>query len=761
MAKICELKVQRDANGKIYSHIRRIWLVETPEERVRQEYLCVLVNEYGFELDQIGEEMVVTERGSGSARADFLIWRSVVHKMERSKPIIVVECKSDNIQIDAATYAQGANYAQYCQANFFVTHNNRQTKYWRVDHGKMMPNFDEVANIPHAEATDAEIESMKTKLRVFKEDEFADLLQRCHDVIRNRESHDPTKAFDETSKILFIKFWVERKLKDNRARKNIFSVAYLDEQLGSDPINNLFEDTKKHYKKDALFSSEDRINLRPETSKEIVRLLESYNLSDTSEDIKGIAFEKFLGRTFRGEIGQFFTPRPIVEFMIQMLAPKEGEIICDPASGSGGFLIRFFEIVRQAILRSADDEYRVYVTALAGRADLDDEEKARLRLVRYNEIQKQLDPASRNSRLWSLANSCIYGMDKNDRMARTSKMNMIMHGDGHGGVHHWNGFLNVNGIFEGRFDIILTNPPFGSKLDANDNILANDIELPEGLEEHYTTLHGVPYVDARHRLRSAINKPISSLYKLPRNGSESIRTEILFIERCLNLLKPGGRMGIVLPESVFNNPSFSYVRRFVESRAILRAIVSLPFKTFLASGATVKTSILFITKFSESERTTYEEMQRDAQAEADLIYIDEIGAARDVLSTPSAKQSDFISDVGKTTAATRALASLAARESNARLRETKAFAVAELSRLEEELAREAAKRLRSKARYMIYMYDAEKVGISATGGDDDNELLPNPRVPKGVIITALEGFQRFITDPTAQTTFLSSDGVSR
>ena len=102
------------------------------------------------------------------------------------------------------------------------------------------------------------------------------------------------------------------------------------------------------------------MSLKTATGLEIVRLLQKYNLSDTSEDIKGIAFERFLGKTFRGEIGQFFTPRPIVEFMVRMVDPQEGEVICDPASGSGGFLIRFFEIVRQQILADADRQYQAF-----------------------------------------------------------------------------------------------------------------------------------------------------------------------------------------------------------------------------------------------------------------------------------------------------------------------------------------------------------------------------------------------------------------
>lgn len=94
------LEIKRDAaSGKIWSHVRKKWLVETPEETVRQEYLLILVNEYGFQIDQISEEMELTGRGSASARADFVIWRTVQDKVDENTPFIVVECKSDNVTI--------------------------------------------------------------------------------------------------------------------------------------------------------------------------------------------------------------------------------------------------------------------------------------------------------------------------------------------------------------------------------------------------------------------------------------------------------------------------------------------------------------------------------------------------------------------------------------------------------------------------------------------------------------------------------------
>ncbi|VVB63940.1 N-6 DNA Methylase [uncultured archaeon] len=583
--------------SQIFSPVRQKWLPLTPEERVRQEYLKILIQEYDYRLDQIDEERDVTGRGGAQARADFVIWRTTQDKLDQKSPFIIVECKSDNVAIKAKDYAQGENYARHANAPFFVTHNSRETKYWRIKKDKMPGYIEEIENIPHADASEKEIEELLSKLRVFREKEFADLLHQCHNVIRNREKKDPAAAFDEIAKILFIKVWVERELRKRQKRKNLFSVEFLDEQLGDTPLDDLFQKTKQDYAADNIFDDGDRINLKPATGREIVRLLEKYNLSDTSEDIKGVAFERFLGRTFRGEIGQFFTPRSIVEFMVHMVDPKEGDLICDPASGSGGFLIRAFEIVREKILSDADREYNEYKAKIETGSTLTDAEKAKRLHDKYEEIQREIDQRREGSRLWKLSNRCIYGTDANDRMARTSKMNMIMHGDGHGGVHHHDGFLNVNGIFEGRFDIVLTNPPFGANVEPSDRVLESDVTVSPAAERRYLQEYGELYRDSQARVRAAINKPIASIFKLPKSPESKIKTEILYIERCLDLLKPGGRMGIVLPEGVLNNPSLSYVREFVENRAFLRAVVSLPPEAFFSSGASVKASLLFLQKF--------------------------------------------------------------------------------------------------------------------------------------------------------------------
>jgi len=721
--------IVRREKGKIWSHIRSKWLVETPEETVRQNYLLVLVNEYGFSVSQIAEELDLTGRGSASARADFVIWRTALDKAEDNAPFIIVECKSDNVTIKPQDYGQGESYARICGAPFFVTHNSRETKYWRVKKDKVPGYTEEIENIPHGDASDNDIKELLSRLRAFKEKEFADLLHKCHNIIRNREKKDPAAAFDEIAKVLFIKVYVERSLLTRRNKTNLFTVDVLKTQIAENPLDNLFQQTKLAYATDKIFEDDERINLKPATGEAIVKELEKYNLSDTSEDVKGVAFERFLGRTFRGEIGQFFTPRTIVEFMVHMVDPKEGEIVCDPASGSGGFLIRVFEIVREKILADADREYNTFKADIEKDKSLTQEQRAKSLQDKFTEVQTLIDQKREGSRLWKLSNRCIYGTDANDRMARTSKMNMIMHGDGHGGVHHHDGFLNVNGIFEGRFDIILTNPPFGANVEPTDKVLDVDIAVNPAAEERYLKEYGDLYREAQNRVKAALNKPIASLFDLPKSDKAKIKTEVLFIERCLDLLAPGGRLGIVLPEGIFNNPSLAYVREFTEDRAFLRAVVSLPQETFVSSGASVKCSLLFLQKFTEEEQQKFDDTFATAKAEIEDLYADKIKAERQRLESEieSAKK---------------------AKDAEQRLalqKELKDY----LAEMETRKVTEARQLLKMRFDYPIFMYEAEKVGITATGEEDQNELYPNANQPANCDKTCIEWYRKFLADPSS------------
>lgn len=732
------LEVQRDGKGRIRSHIRNMWLVETPEETVRQQYVCILVNEYGYSLEQMAEEMRIDgDRGHSDARADIVVWRSDADKREKNLPLVVVECKAENIVVNQSTYRQGGAYANYTKAPFFVAHNNRQSKYFKVDQSKLYPNWSEIKDIPKTGDSQKEIDKILNELKVFKEDEFAGLLHQCHNIIRNREHLDPAAAFDEIAKILFVKTFTERELRAKKKR-NLFTKVFLRDQLGDDPINDLFAKTKRHYRTDKLFAEDDRIHLKPQTTEAIVEKLEAYNLSDTGEDVKGIAFERFLGRTFRGEIGQFFTPRPIVEFMIRMMDPKEGEVICDPASGSGGFLIRFFELVREQIARDVDAQYKAFEESLQGKT-LSEAKRAELLRSKWDELQEELDQSNDDeqreggSRLWRLANRCIYGTDANDRMARTSKMNMIMHGDGHGGIHHHNGFLNVNGIFPGRFDIILTNPPFGANVEPTDVVLTDQVSVVAEAMTRYRKAYGKAYTEAQAELYEAAekSKPIAELFKLPFvTGPKlgKVKTEILFIERCLDLLKPGGRLGVVLPEGIFNNPSLKYVRDFVEDRAWLRAVVSLPDDTFKSSKASVKTSILFLQKYTTDEVEDFNATRNKAMKETLARVTKERKPQLDALTNQLAA-----AKIAKDRAGQKALTA-----------QLKAY-TSESDRI---VATEARALLKKRWNYAVFFYEAEHVGITSTGDTDTwNELYPNPKQPPGLEYTCLEQYNAFLEDP--------------
>ena len=264
----------------------------------------------------------------------------------------------------------------------------------------------------------------------------------------------------------------------------LFTTDYLDKRaqvrLPTDPAvhDGLFEQTKAYYRADDLFTTADKLDISEETFRRIVKQLERFDLSKTGDDIKGLAFEKFLGTTFRGELGQFFTPRPVVEFMVDLLNPQESQLICDPASGSGGFLIRAFEHVRAQIVADVQrqkDEERARIEALG----LPEEEEETQIEAAFSRLNRELLPSDDDNkpidtRVGRLAWKCIYGTDAEPRAARTAKMNMIMHGDGHGGIHYHDGLLDINGIFNGRFDLVLTNPPFGSNVGSDQKVGGSD-----------------------------------------------------------------------------------------------------------------------------------------------------------------------------------------------------------------------------------------------------------------------------------------------
>ena len=696
-----ELKIN---GNKIFAPLKNKELVLTPEERVRQEYICRLVNHYGYDLSQMEQELQVnnSHRGQGKARADIVVWKSASAKSNEDAATIVVECKAEHITIREEDYFQGYNYAAWAGADFFVTTNLKETRVFKVNKGKLPKRLEEIVDIPKAdELTNAKkLKELLSQTKAFTRDEFSKLLFKCHNIIRNNDKLSPEAAFDEISKVLFIKIRYER---DNTGTQ-IFSEeefkklreAY-DKTKSKQSLpfyQQLFERTKEDYVKDDLFEPNDTIKIKEASFEAIVKEMEVYNLSRTADDIKGIAFEKFLGKTFRGELGQFFTPRTIVDFMVALLDPEEGEVICDPCCGSGGFLIKAFEYVREKIENDIQKvEEQIKAQLFDEKYDsLSDKKKESIdkRVDEYfTVLNQELDTMPNDSRLQQLSHDCIFGTDANPRMARTAKMNMIMHGDGHGGVHHHDGLLNVNGIFENRFDVILTNPPFGSRVEKSLKITEADKFTDEDKIKHYTERYGEEYTKALEQVNGNIGESVLSLYE---SGKLIGLTEVLFIERCLRLLKPGGRLGIVLPEGVLNNTNLQSVRELFEGMAKIVLITSIPQDVFMASGATVKPSLMFFKKFTAEEVAQYEQAKATAYKQVTAKYAEQI-----------AELNAFIRD-----------------KKNSRT-EVKAKK-AELKALEAQIDQEVKPVIKQLFDYQIPIAQVQKAGITTTGAECENEL---------------------------------------
>lgn len=705
----------RIEGNKIFAPLKNKWLVYKPEEEVRQRYICRLIDSYGFSPEQMDQEIQVnnSKRGQGGSRADIIVWKSKEDKLAdpQKSPIIIVECKAESVTIHEEDYYQGYNYASWAGADFFVTTNLKETRIFKVIKGEMPKRLEEIVDIPNAEKANdqKELDKLLNQTKAFTRDEFSRLLLKCHNIIRNNDKLSPEAAFDEISKILFIKIRYERNndegqiFSKERFKENRKNYEKLNKEMGiKDAIpfyQNLFERTKKDFADDHLFEDNEIINIRENSFEEIVKQLEIYNLSTTSDDVKGIAFEKFLGRTFRGELGQFFTPRPIVNFMVKVLDPQEGEYVCDPCCGSGGFLIRAFEYVRENIEKDIEQQKEAIKQTLYqdDYDSLPQEEKDNIDkkvAQAFSRLNEELDINNDKGRLRTLSFDCIYGTDANPRMARTAKMNMIMHGDGHGGVHHHDGLLNVNGIFRERFDVILTNPPFGSRVEKSQKITEADKFTDEDKIKKYVERYGDRYLDALNEVNNNVGESLLSLYH---TGKMSALTEVLFIERCLNLLKPGGRMGIVLPEGTLNNDNLQRVREYVEGRAKILFIVSIPQDVFMASGAMVKPSLMFFKRFTEEEALQYQSISLRANMEVSAEYQDEL---------------------------TEICSKLALRGKKALPKEEKKVLSARKKEIEQEIERKVKTLVKERFDYQIPVAEVEKAGISTTGAEIADELVP-------------------------------------
>lgn len=510
-----------------------------PEEKVRAEYYFDLLEKYHYPAKRVELE---TEMPARVPRffADIVIYEDDAKK----KPYIVVECKKDGIsdaEFEQAT-KQAIGNARVLHAPFAIcvagnTRRAMETAEWNDKE----PEKATITDIP---ISYGKIEEYRFKkgdpdwdLKTLDKSELKRALEKSHNTLWAGGKRNPTVAFDELCKIIFVKIRDEK-----RGRK---TGEYYDFQIKT------HEKAESVYKRlDAIYQEakqkdpevfKESLKIDPEELYTVVGHLQSVSLNKTDLDTKGVAFEQFMEDFFKGKSGQYFTPREIVSFAVKMMDIKNDDLVLDPACGSGGFLLHALDEVRN----QADEYY-----------EGDDAEKYRF---------------------WhDFAQNNLFGIEINDSIARVAKMNMIIHDDGHTNVIGFDALEDVGkmteknrGFEKNRFDVIVTNPPFGANVKRS---------------EH-------PYLEK---------------FALGQNGKKSRdnqKTEILFIERCIDFLKPGtGQMAIVLPDGILTNSSLQYVRDFIMERAQILAVVSLPQFAFAHFGAGVKSSIVFVRRKGEKEK---------------------------------------------------------------------------------------------------------------------------------------------------------------
>jgi type I restriction enzyme M protein len=505
---------------------------KNPEEKVRASYFCELVLDYDYPKKQIDFEVLVPRR-TPEDRADIVVYEDEELKI----PYLVVETKKDGIT--DAEFKQAIEQA-------FGNANSLRAKLASVVAGTTKTSFD-VAGFKPSERAKNVISDIPKKygktpkyrfikgepgkeLQIVSRDELIKALEKAHDTVWQGGKLAPTTAFDEVSKLLFCKLKDEK----NTPKGEPYSFQIGTHELPEEVYKRVSAIYQKAKKEDAEVFKED-IKLEQKVVYSVIEHLQGLAINKIDLDTKGVAFEIFMTDFFKGKMGQFFTPRQIIQFCIKMMNPEKGDLVLDPACGSGGFLLNALDYVRAY----ADKNY--------------DEQEAR-------------------DHWHSFAKDNLYGIEINDQIARVCKMNMIIHDDGHTNVISTDALENFDEIkilhpkFEkDHFDLILTNPPFGAMIKRTEK----------------------DYLDK---------------YKLGEK-KQNQKTEILFIERCIDFVKPKtGRIAIVLPDGILTNSSLQPVRNFIMERCQILGIVSLPQFAFTHFGAGVKSSLMFLRRLDENEK---------------------------------------------------------------------------------------------------------------------------------------------------------------
>jgi len=518
--------------------------LEKPEEiEARQVFEHRLVAEYGYPKNEITIEYQIQKGSQRIGPADIVVFRD--SNQNADNLYIIVETKRLNRKDGIE---QLKSYLAPSTATFGVWFNGKETEY--ILKQDKPPFFKSIRDIPKKNQRLEDIGKYRRE-NLVPATNLRSVFKTIHyHLYTNSNLPRAERLAAEMIRLLFCKIYDEINNEVCKFRAGVDE----PETNVKNRLENLFKETIVDQKD--VFEKTEKLLLDAKSIAYVVGELQRYSLLKTDKDAVGDAFEIFIGPALRGEKGQFFTPRNIVRMCVSMLNPKPKEYVLDPACGSGGFLI----VALENVWKNFGIEQK--------RSIMTEEQIGRMKS--------------------ELASKYFYGIDKEFDLAKVTKAYMAIVGDGRGGIYCEDSLENIDtwniaclqniGLKMGQFDIVMTNPPFGSKIPITDKTLLRQYELGHKWKKDKETGKWT-------KTEQLLNKQVP---------------QVLFIERCLQFLRVGGCMAIVLPDSILGNPSSAHIRAFIRSKARLLAVVDCPVITFMPSAGT-KTSVLFLQKKGEKE----------------------------------------------------------------------------------------------------------------------------------------------------------------
>lgn len=662
-----------------------------PEDKVQAETVLRLILDYNYPARRIKQFVPVT-MGREVKEADIIVYEDDAC----IRPHILVECKRE--EVSEAEYQQAIEqaysyaFALPCDIKYVWVTSGIKSDYFEVD--KTQNSRNQMPDIPQfgvkTVASYKYVYDAHFLPQIAGEQRFFDLsaidqaeltrrFKQAHEALWAGGQLNPSEAFDELDKLIFCKIWDERKPRKMGEPYDFQIITVSKDEEKNENKRRLIENDNLYKRIIALYEEgrakdkevfRDNIRLTPEKIRTVVGYLESINLSETDLDSKGRAFETFMGSFFRGTYGQYFTPREIVQFVVDVLPIQYDSKVLDTSCGSGGFLLYALNKVRT----KATQLYPKYKTDTR----------------QYKHWYSYWHDFAANN---------LYGIEISEQISRAAKMNMIIHDDGHTNVITSDGLIpektiiektNNQGFQYGTFDFIITNPPFGSTIRQSEQAYLKTYQLGKKEEDWL-----------------AVTTP-------PQNTRDGQNTEVLFIEQDYKFLKEGGYLAIVLPDGILTNSSMQYVRAQIEDWFRIVAVVSLPQTAFMANGAGVKSSILFLKKWTkrESEILINTKKSIERRLLSDNGYLAQRQTWEKEIKQKQKEKANEIKDRQKILV-TAAKQTDEYKSWNANLLAEYANKVDELkSRMTDEYQQTKQKEL---ADYPIFMAIAEEIGYDATG----------------------------------------------